>query len=1470
MSVDDQPESGKVEPEWKNMISRRTKIDQMCYREEEGLSVEAELMPLDKKSRKNLRKKIRESERHSEETAYVAEALKSLKYRNIFLAPRLPAIREKASGYCRRSRKTPIKSWSKTPIGQYAGKVLRGTYIDHSLQNENGRWTRCISWSGNKDLLAAPIARRIPKWVTDGDKHMPPIQTADPPNRRVKRLLSRESTADEQFYHEQIKAGYYPECATASTFTRAIAPHPDDVAEEELTFGGVHNLGFPTERRPSEYRREMKTQISSDDLEWIQKFPLIGPKAQTPQELETAQRLMATWRDIFVDNIREMPQTDLIQHRIPTYRNAKPIVSKPVLYTPEEKEWQRKNLPKLIEAGIIAQVSSPWCARSRFPRKENGDLRMVQAFCALNNATIKANVPMRRLEPVLVNLGQPWLKMWFKCDAANGYWAIGVFPAHAYKLGFASSAGQFCYLRMGQGCTGGPGTYTQLKDITTGYIPSPNEEPPLAEVMKGRATFDHFVDDDIGGAATFDDMIEFLHNHYFPRLAWAKLTLNPTKCTFFVDSVKILGHQLSDAGIRPSDKKLEAFKEWPIPQDKDQLMRFLNTLPFLKAFIPGRADYAAFLKTAIVEERVTTKREGKQKTTKTIVDFQWTSKHTAIFEEIKLAVLTNACSGGDVTKQYHLTTDASKTGAGGVLLQLKEAPPGTVLNEKVHDQVQIVMFLSTMFTETQRRYHTTEREALAVLEGLKETRWLVLGSPYPVMLYTDHSALLRCLKSEDVTGRIARWQLSLSEFDLEIFHVPGKSIALADGLSRFNGPPAVETDGVENPMMSFIAELCAPRRVAEGMTTTGELMTADHPFPAPAACLTMTADHPVMTGKEAPQSSKIKEVYTENTAEGEEPETENFDATMMAFWRPYIEDDYYGPIIEYLIAGAYMTEGVLAQAASRIIKRRAARFRLVEVTEDEGVLAYVEKGGKISRCLLSAEVPFALHGLHNLHGHFSYDITLQRCINVYYWPSRAKDVALYCKSCPNCQMVTILRPRKGLTPVVAIQPMDIIGIDYIGPFTPVSKSGCKFIIMAVDYMTRFLFAEAVKEATSANTLAFVERRIVAIFGWPRACYNDNGSHFHGKFEEALKKQKVTQTFAPITWPSSVGLAERYVRLILTVFRTVLQDHYSYIFEWDTFLQAVLNSINSRFIKVFGYSPAELMIGFNPRYEKGGDDFEDILRSDSINAQVKDLIIKEGMTVEEANYESRLAKLDELRDRALSRRYEMAEKQAQDTEKPEPKVAVKEGTIVRLRRLGQENQKSHKLEPRNEGLYKVTKVAHHGQSAWIADLTSGKVKGRFHMNAMSPFLKATQFRPDAAWENIVEMNKKQRKLVNEYIRKRKEEKKEKIRNQNPADQEDQVPNDQVDNKFVRQVTDQADNEVYGDEPSEFWKFKRFSWERVMTAKPSDSVGVGYLIRFPHRHEKDENWLQTSIRKYTHPGEDDTPAEPGWESQRVQQQ
>ena len=173
---------------------------------------------------------------------------------------------------------------------------------------------------------------------------------------------------------------------------------------------------------------------------------------------------------------------------------------------------------------------------------------------------------------------------------------------------------------MGQGQTSSPGTYSRLKDIATGPIPEPKGQPELSECMEGVA-FGHFMDNDFGGAPDFERLFRFLHFYYFPRITWAFLTLHLKKSKFFVSEIDILGHHLKETGLRPSIGRMDAFKKWPVPTDERSLLEFLYALPFVRSFIPGRADIDTFLRTAIIQEASEFKKDGKKRRRKRMVGF---------------------------------------------------------------------------------------------------------------------------------------------------------------------------------------------------------------------------------------------------------------------------------------------------------------------------------------------------------------------------------------------------------------------------------------------------------------------------------------------------------------------------------------------------------------------------------------------------------------------------------------------------------------------------------------------------------------------------------------------------------------------------------------------------------------------------------------------------------------------------------
>lgn len=467
-------------------------------------------------------------------------------------------------------------------------------------------------------------------------------------------------------------------------------------------------------------------------------------------------------------------------------------------------------------------------------------------------------------------------------------------------------------------------------------------------------------------------------------------------------------------------------------------------------------------------------------------------------------------------------------------------------------------------------------------------------------------------------------------------------------------------------------------------------------------------------------------------------------------WEKWLEDPWYGPVVESKIFGVSNSQGALSEVASKITKKQAERYVLVENSGTNGQLAFRERSGKLAKCLHEHETADIMGKLHNLHGHFADQITIRRYIGKFYWPTRHRDIFEYCRSCPMCQMTGPLRPTKGLLPVVSIQVGDILAIDYIGPFTPVAKSGARYIGICVECFTRFGFADAVANATAANSVKILENQVVDKIGYPRSVYNDNGTHFKQHFSAHLKEKGVTQYFAPISHPQSVGLAERYVQVVLNIFRAILQHHPELILYWDELLQTVIRAMNTRYIKTFGFSPAELLLGFNPVYVKGVDEYENIIRSAAISTRIDELMKGEGFSVEEAAYKARLSALDELRDRSVKARFERGETTARSTAAKirtlEEKV-IKKGCLVLLRRLAQDKSHSHKLEAKWEGPYRVKKMAEHGQSAYIEDMHSGVTKGRYHVNALKMFMTGEQVgRQNEHWRSVADINRQIKKTV----------------------------------------------------------------------------------------------------------------------------
>ncbi len=133
----------------------------------------------------------------------------------------------------------------------------------------------------------------------------------------------------------------------------------------------------------------------------------------------------------------------------------------------------------------------------------------------------------------------------------------------------------------------------------------------------------------------------------------------------------------------------------------------------------------------------------------------------------------------DYKKPFILCTDASSLGVGAVLMQAFES-------QRPH----VISYASRVLNSAESMYSVTHLEALAVVWAFKHFRDMVYG--YLITVYTDHSAVTQLFSGKNLTGRLARWYLTVMQFELTIKYLPGKANTVVDALSS-NIPVAAVT-----------------------------------------------------------------------------------------------------------------------------------------------------------------------------------------------------------------------------------------------------------------------------------------------------------------------------------------------------------------------------------------------------------------------------------------------------------------------------------------------------------------------------------------------------------------------------------------------------------------------------------------------------------------------------------------------------
>ena len=99
------------------------------------------------------------------------------------------------------------------------------------------------------------------------------------------------------------------------------------------------------------------------------------------------------------------------------------------------------------------------------------------------------------------------------------------------------------------------------------------------------------------------------------------------------------------------------------------------------------------------------------------------------------------------------------------------------------------------------------------------------------------------------------------------------------------------------------------------------------------------------------------------------------------------------------------------------------------------------------------------------------------------------------------------RDEMSMRHILEVEIFDLWGIDFMGPF--LSSNGKEYILVVVDYVSKWVEAIPTRTNTHQEVLRFVTRNIFSRYSYPRAIISDGGSHFNNAhFCALLKKYRV--------------------------------------------------------------------------------------------------------------------------------------------------------------------------------------------------------------------------------------------------------------------------------------------------------------------------------------------------------------------------
>lgn len=885
--------------------------------------------------------------------------------------------------------------------------------------------------------------------------------------------------------------------------------------------------------------------------------------------------------------------------------------------SPAKRAVIDSQLDQWFEQGVIEPSISPWSAPVVIAYR-NGKPRFCVDYRKLNAVTIPDEFPIPRQSEILSSLSGA--QVLSSLDALSGFTQLEMSPEDIEKTAFRTHRGLFQFLRMPFGLRNGPSIFQRvMQSILSPYL-------WIFCLV--------YIDDIVIYSKTYEEHIDHL-DKVLEAIERAGITLSPSKCHLFYSSILLLGHKVSRLGLSTHLEKVRAILELERPSKLSQLQTFLGMVVYFSAFIPYYADICTPLFALL--------KKG--------TPWRWSVDEEFAFRSAKEALRSAPVLGHPVEGlPYRLYTDASDEALGCALQQVQPIAIRDLRNTKVYARLKklyedgqpvpkltttlsikindspsggewgadlestivhverVIAYWSRTFKGAERRYSTTEREALAAKEGLVKFLPFIEGEA--IILITDHSALQWARTYENTNRRLATWGTIFAAFPgLEIVHREGRVHSNVDPLSRLPRapPPHVSPNIEEGPTLTPNNSLVeaqekayqsVPARRAtyvswdildclensrsawvvtraksyeEPLPSRDEegAQTKEHFYPTDRNEYEMTDDES-STADEVVKEAPIRKEYEGATQKPQPPHLNIFvsEELVEKFVQDYQQDSFF-----FKRWNDPKSDLNSWHPSSRFFK------------DERGLLFFRDADYQPRLCVPSTQRAFILKEAHEdpfETAHASPEKLWQRLSSRFYWHRMKNDIVRFCRSCDVCQKTKHSNfNRFGfLIPnPIPSRPYESISMDFIVNLP--WSNGYNAIYVVVDRLTKHAqFIPTTTGLTSEGFAKLFTKHTASRFGLPESIITDRDPRWTSDFWTAVASfLKTRMALSSAHHPQHDGQTEVVNRLLETMLRAYTSTEKE---SWEDWLHLLEYAYNSAVHASTGTTPYFLLYGFHPR------------------------------------------------------------------------------------------------------------------------------------------------------------------------------------------------------------------------------------------------------------------------------------------------